>query len=447
MPPKTLPSSEPPRRSSRTLTTKSATVDEPDSPPGGRAAATRAPRYSLSRTAKASPKGEKSPDSSPESNKTTKRQRSRSITSKMVAASHSDDDSPAPRTSVKRQKEEDPGTPTTPELEQMVRDEELAQIKSNGVVKEWLTDGFLRHAFDHKLFPVSSRTYPPNPKPTFYVLAGPPGTGKTNVKTLFPEMHGVINIDVDDIKLHGSDVLGVNIEGKRIIEGIQFKYPNVLAKLRPYVFEAAKAGGVGHYKNIILDTTGSMRPIIKKYVDTAKRDGYNIEVIIVFSRQEQCLERVTSRNSGLVKSGHQTRVMPLFVVKSEYANFVKKRNAVYYALHPSLLRRTDKLTLVDNQGSSKPYIVATRTQDKSGECRFETFGKDAAAGAAADSQHLRLLDVPEAFYGLTITTTPPNITDKPSEGGGRLTRKRRFTQRILKKKNNKSRSRRRLRSN
>ena len=322
------------------------------------------------------------------------------------------------------------GTPRTPEWRARVSTLEEQQRKSGGNVKSWFDDEFLQRALDERLFPLATRTYPANPTPTLFVMVGPASCGKSSAKRLIPGMTDVVNVDVDEVKLYGNAVLekhphstkpGVMLSD---VEGIQFKYPEVLAKLRYPVFHAATTGRRGNYKNIILDTTGGMTDIIKMYIRTAKLTyGYAVKVIIVYSDRQSCVDRVVQRNSELLVHGDATRYIPPPVIGSIYDGFMKNRIALFYALHPRMIETVDELILVDNRGEIA-RIIATRTKGHD-----VVISPDGEGGGGADS----LLDRPGAFYGLTIQTNPPGFVDptppKGSKGGGSSRKRRIITRR------------------
>jgi len=280
----------------------------------------------------------------------------------------------------------DPQTPKTPESN--LRVEEFGR---KGAV--WFRTDFLEAALKERL-DQSKYVDQANPSPTLFILVGPASVGKSSAKRLIPEMTGYeVNVDVDEIKLYGNDVLPQHPNPKKPgemlsdVEGIQFKYDLVLEKLRPMVFQNATMFGEGQYKNIILDTTGSMSDQIKMYIRMAKQTyNYTVKVIIVYSDKKQCLERVQLRNRELFKRGQGTRYIPPRVVNSIYDTFLKKNQAYFYAIGPRMPALTDELILVDNR--TQPRIVAIR-QPSAG---LEMF---------PDDEHT-LVGVDGAFYGLTL---------------------------------------------
>jgi len=289
-----------------------------------------------------------------------------------------------------------PGTPTTP-----TSDRRVAKFEEKG--KVWFDTRFLQRALIERLVQSTTGVAQQNPSPTLFILVGPASVGKSSVNSLFPEMNDyVVNVDVDEIKLFGNEQLQQHPNPKKPgemlsdVEGIQFKYDLVLEKLRPRVFENATMYGPGRYKNIILDTTGSMIDQIKMYTRMAKNTfGYIVKVIIVYSDKKQCLERVKSRNERFFTMGQGTRYIPPRVVNSIYDTFLKKNQANNYALGERMVPVTDELILIDNRGD-RPIILVRRTP---AECRFFTGTENSLVG------------VDGAFYGLTLN---PGTDGKPS---------------------------------
>lgn len=288
---------------------------------------------------------------------------------------------------------EDPQTPTTPYSAMRV-----AEFETQG--KVWFETGFLEAALNERLDQTKGVAQQ-NPTPTLFILIGPASVGKSSAKRLIPEMgNNVVNVDVDEIKLYGNEVLPQHPNPKKPgemlsdVEGIQFKYDLVLEKLRQMVFQRATEFGPGQYKNIILDTTGSMSDQIKMYIRMAKQTySYTVKVIIVYSEKLQCLQRVKKRNTQLFQSGLGTRYIPPRVVSSIYDTFLKKNQAYFYAIGDQMPELTDELILVDNR--TEPRIVARRTRDG---LTVMPDGDDTIAG------------VDGAFYGLTLN---PGQGDQP----------------------------------
>lgn len=291
--------------------------------------------------------------------------------------------------------EEEPGTPTSPIAMKRV-------AKFGRLEKPWFDTSFLEAAFNERLDQSKGLVAQENSNPTLFILVGPASVGKSSAKRLFPEMNGyVVNVDVDEIKLYGNDVLPQHPNPKKPgemlsdVEGIQFKYDLVLMKLRPMVFQKATVFGPRHYKNIILDTTGTMIDQIKMYIRTAKYTfGYTVKVIIVYSEKKQCLERVKLRNSRLPPA----RYIPPRVVSGMYDKFLRDKDgynrASIYALGDRMVPVTDELILVDNH-SAEAKIVARRTRSEL-QIFPDVMGEDSIVG------------VDGAFYGLTLI---------PPEGG------------------------------
>ena len=377
----------PPKKSASAASAASAEEDKSSSV---LSASSRPRRSVATKTAKAGPDSDDDddgPKASKTHTKTSKSKGSPRGASPPASAGPSAQASASARESKKLGTEPgDPQTPKTPESD--LRVEEFGR---KGTV--WFRTGFLEEALKTRL-DQSKDVGRANPSPTLFILVGPASVGKSSAKRLIPEMTDyVVNVDVDEIKLYGNDVLPRHPNPKKPsemlsdVEGIQFKYDLVLEKLRPMVFQNATMFGEGHYKNIILDTTGSMSDQIKMYIRKAKRTyNYTVKVIIVYSEKTQCLERVQSRNRHLFESGQETRYIPPRVVNSIYDTFLKKNQAYFYAIGPRMPALTDELILVDNR--TQPIIVARR-QPSAGLDIFPDVTQT-------------LVGVDGAFYGLTL---------------------------------------------
>lgn len=295
-----------------------------------------------------------------------------------------------------------PGTPSIQKMGEMVTTLEGAQEKGKEKqIAPWFTTDFLMKVLNERLDKAPG-VHRENSTPTLFVLVGPASVGKSSAKTLIHELSDIldqsylINFDVDEIKICGSEMLGsrVSKSEKRsvpVIEGIKQYMPEVLAKLIDPIFVNAIQGGDGNYKNIILDTTGSMYAMIKAYIRKAKDLGYRIKVIIVYSDKMQCLERVIGRNAQFIIHNQQIRVMEPSVVNNIYDQFLKKNQANLYAISEKMIALTDELILVDNH-SDIPKIVARRTKQE------ETLVLDIPQPSDQES----LIDKDGAFYGLTL---------------------------------------------
>ena len=85
------------------------------------------------------------------------------------------------KTKDKSDDEDNPMTPNTPVLDEMIRTLEREQREGDGRLKPWFETDFLLEVLRSRLNPPSERT--PNPNPIFYVLIGPASSGKSSVRT------------------------------------------------------------------------------------------------------------------------------------------------------------------------------------------------------------------------------------------------------------------------
>jgi len=299
----------------------------------------------------------------------------------------------------------DPLFPTSQDMDEQVVDEQLRQLYNYGDFVPWFTYKFLVSVLHDKMaVPMPAQD---NAEPTLYMMVGPACVGKSIVKMTLCGNY-VVSVDVDDILLFGKQHLGTTINEKgniaEVIQGVQFKYPELLWSLRHDIFQAARSHGEGKFKNIILDTTGSMIGPISGYIRKARTLGYKVKVIIVYSGKKMSLERLKIRNKG-------PRYIPPRVVSSMYDKFLEDQKAAFFVLDDRITRQTDEIFLVDNNSADPtPHIVARGMKDEDGNFSWDVpTGRDSS-----------LVDTDGMFYGLTIHSAkdgnPPNISIGTPEG-------------------------------
>ena len=306
----------------------------------------------------------------------------------------------------------DPLFPPSQNMDEQVVDEQLRQLYNYGDFVPWFTYEFLVSVLHDKMaVPMPAQD---NAEPTLYMMVGPACVGKSIVKMTLCGNY-VVSVDVDDILLFGKQHLGTTINEKgniaEVIQGVQFKYPELLWSLRDDIFQAATSHGQGKFKNIILDTTGSMIGPISGYIRKARTLGYKVKVIIVYSGKKMSLERLKIRNKG-------PRYIPPRVVSSMYDKFLEDQKAAFFVLDDKITRQTDEIFLVDNNSADPtPHIVARGMKGEDGNFSWDVpTGRDSS-----------LVDTDGMFYGLTIHSAKdgksPNISRGTPEGIRAITEK------------------------
>jgi hypothetical protein len=293
----------------------------------------------------------------------------------------------------------DPLFPTSLDMDEQVVDEQLRQLYNyGGDLVPWFTYDFLVSVLYDKM--AVSMPAQDNAEPTLYMMVGPACVGKSIVKMTLCGNY-VVSVDVDDILLFGKKHLGTTINDKgkiaEVIQGVQFKYPELLWSLRDDIFQAATIYGEGKFKNIILDTTGSMIGPISGYIRKARTLGYKVKVIIVYSGKKMSLERLKIRNKG-------PRYIPPYVVSSMYDKFLEDQKAAFFVLDDRITSQIDEIFLVDNNSADPtPHIVATGMKDEDGNFSWDV----------PTDRDSSLVDTDGMFYGLTIHSAKygtPNIS-------------------------------------
>ena len=299
----------------------------------------------------------------------------------------------------------DPLFPPSQDMDDQVVDEQFRQLYNYGEFVPWFTYDFLVSVLHDKMaLPMPAQD---NAEPILYIMVGPACVGKSIVKLHICGNY-VVGVDVDDILLFGKKRLGTKINDKgnevEVIQGVQFKYPELLWMLRDEIFQAATIHGAGQFKNIILDTTGSMIEPIGGYIRMAKQLRYKVKVIIVYSGKKMSLERLKIRNKG-------PRYIPPHVVSSMYDKFLAEQKAAFFVLDDRITRQTDEIFLVDNNSADlTPHIAARGTKHEDGNISW----------VVSTDRDSSLVGKDGMFYGLTIHSAkdgnPPYISRGNTEG-------------------------------
>lgn len=236
--------------------------------------------------------------------------------------------------------------------------------------------------------------------PQVFIMMGPPGAGKSTIKRQF-DIKNYINIDLDEIK----KLLQKCFPDDRSIQG--FGIIHQLKRLAKYLLDTA----IRENMNILFDTTGRMKELVTEVIDKTSESNYKIELIIVSTTRENCLQRAEMRN----RSETDREPMEAFMVNGAYDSFMEKSankgTLSYYLIgNDELISKINEIYIFDNNGSS-PELLFKKVGD-----------------------NVEIAENYPNLYNMSINSSPPYFSLKRK--GGRMSKKRKTKQKKTKRRHN-----------
>lgn len=236
--------------------------------------------------------------------------------------------------------------------------------------------------------------------PQVFIMMGPPGAGKSTIKRQF-DIKNYINIDLDEIK----KLLKKCFPDDRSIQG--FGIIHQLKRLAKYLLDTA----IRENMNILFDTTGRMKELVTEVIDKTSESNYKIELIIVSTTRENCLQRAEMRN----RSETDREPMEAFMVNGAYDSFMEKSankgTLSYYLIgNDELISKINEIYIFDNNGSS-PELLFKKVGD-----------------------NVEIAENYPNLYNMSINSSPPYFSLKRK--GGRMSKKRKTKQKKTKRRHN-----------
>ena len=255
--------------------------------------------------------------------------------------------------------------------------------------------------FDNIIFEAlkSSSSVSPSSEPKVLILCGPPGCGKSTVKTnLLAEFRidNYINIDPDEIRT----ILmanGVTFPAdKTTMAGITNAFNKRMSD------EAQK-----QHLNIVFDTTGQNFRAVSDLLYTSRQLGYKSYFSIIWASLETCRRRIEGRNQYLRESSSGRIELPLEVAEGIYNGFVQPKGTASMFLLDYPVKANEVFLYNNNTDGTEPQLLYHKVGDN---VEFST-------------------NFP-GFYNMNLSDSEPYIS-KTSSGGKRRrrTKKRRSNKR------------------
>jgi len=257
--------------------------------------------------------------------------------------------------------------------------------------------------FDNIIFEALKSSSSANPstagEPKVLILCGPPGCGKSTVKTnLLAEfkIDNYINIDPDEIRT----ILMAN--------GVTFPpdkttMPGITNAFNKRMSDEAQK----QHLNIVFDTTGQNFRAVSDLLYSSRQLGYKSYFSIIWASLETCRRRIEGRNQYLRESSSGRIQLPIEVAEGIYNGFkpldgnTKGTASMFLLDYP--VRANEVFLYSNNADGAEPQLLYRKVGDN---VEFST-------------------NFP-GFYNMNLSDTAPYIS-KSSSGGKRRrrTKKRR----------------------
>ena len=262
--------------------------------------------------------------------------------------------------------------------------------------------------FDNIIFDAlkSSSSVSPSSEPKVLILCGPPGCGKSTVKTnLLTEfkIDNYINIDPDEIRT----ILmanGVTFPADKIT------MPGITNAFNKRMSDEAQK----QHLNIVFDTTGQNFRAVSDLLYTSRQLGYKSYFSIIWASLETCRRRIEGRNQYLRESSSGRIQLPLEVAEGIYNGFVQPKGTASMFLLDYPVRANEVFLYSNNADGAEPQLLYHKVGDN---VEFSS-------------------NFP-GFYNMNLSVDEPYISKASS--GGKKTRRRKASGKTKKRRSNKKR--------
>jgi predicted kinase len=192
-------------------------------------------------------------------------------------------------------------------------------------------------------------------EPNVLILCGPPGCGKSTVKTnLLAEfkIDNYINIDPDEIRT----ILMAN--------GVTFPadkttMPGITNAFNKRMSDEAQK----QHLNIVFDTTGQNFRAVSDLLYTSRQLGYKSYFSIIWASLETCRRRIEGRNQYLRESSSGRIQLPIEVAEGIYNGFVQPKGTASMLLLDYPVRANEVFLYNNNVDRAEPQLLYHKVGD------------------------------------------------------------------------------------
>lgn len=228
--------------------------------------------------------------------------------------------------------------------------------------------------------------------PSVLILCGPPGCGKSTIKTNLLREFGIdsyINIDPDEIRT----IL--------MSQGVTFPDDKTMAGITNNFNKRISDFSLEQRYNILFDTTGQNFRAVSDLLYQSRERGYKTYFVIIYASLETCQRRVEMRNEKLKTEGSGRIQLPLEVAAQIYSGFMQPKGTASMFLIDYPVKADQVLLYNNDIDGEEPQLLYRKI---GGNVEFATDFS--------------------GFYNMNIISRSPFITKSSSGGKRRRTRKR-----------------------
>ena len=238
----------------------------------------------------------------------------------------------------------------------------------------------------------SSPTLSASSEPSVLILCGPPGCGKSTIKSNLLREFGIenfVNIDPDEIRT----IL--------MSQGVTFSDDKNMAGITNNFNKRISDFSLEERYNILFDTTGQNFRALSDLLYQSRERGYKTYFVVIYASLQTCQRRVQIRNEKLKAEGSGRIQLPLEIAAQIYSGFMQPKGTASMFLVDYPVRADQILLYNNNIDGAEPELLYKKIREN------VEFATDFSG-----------------FYNMNIISLPPYIV-KSNSGGKRRKRKTR----------------------
>jgi predicted kinase len=227
-------------------------------------------------------------------------------------------------------------------------------------------------------------------EPSLLILCGPPGCGKSTIKSNLLREIGIdnfVNIDPDEIRT----VL--------MSQGVTFPDDKTMAGITNNFNKRISDFSLEERYNILFDTTGQNFRAVSDLLYQSRERGYKTYFVVIYASLETCQRRVQMRNEKLKAEGSGRIQLPIEIAAQIYSGFIQPKGTASMFLVDYPVKASQVLLYNNNIDGAEPELL------------YRKIG-----------ENVEFVTDFSGFYNMNIISLPPYIIK--SNSGGKRRRRR-----------------------